>query len=43
MATQANNAYMSHNDPSTGQFQKGVAQIYQDVQHLATFEVKPYQ
>jgi hypothetical protein len=42
MATQANNAYMGHNDPASGQFQMGVSQISQNVQRLATFEVKTY-
>ncbi len=42
MATQANNAYMGHNDPASGQFQMGVSQISQNVQRLATFEVKLY-
>ncbi|GAC1349590.1 MAG: hypothetical protein NVS4B7_09330 [Ktedonobacteraceae bacterium] len=42
LVTQANNAYMGRNGPSIGQLQKGVSQLYQDVQRLATFEVKPY-
>jgi len=42
MVTQANNAYMGLTDPSTGQQQIGVTQIYRDVQLLATFDVKPY-
>ena len=42
MVTQANNAYMGFNNPSTGQQQIGVSQIYRDVQLLATFDVKPY-
>ncbi|MFL5690703.1 MAG: protein kinase domain-containing protein [Ktedonobacteraceae bacterium] len=42
MVTQANNAYMGRNDPSTGQQQIGVSQIYRDVQLMATFEIKPY-
>jgi eukaryotic-like serine/threonine-protein kinase len=43
MVAQANNAYMGRNDPSTGQQQIGVSQIYRDIQLLATFDVKPYQ
>jgi hypothetical protein len=42
MVIQANNAYMGRTDPSTGQQQIGVSQIYRDVQLLATFDVKPY-
>lgn len=42
MVTQANNAYMGRNDPSTGQQQIGVSQIYRDIQLMATFEIKPY-
>jgi hypothetical protein len=42
MVTQANNAYMGRNDPSTGQQQIGVSQIYRNVQLMATFEIKPY-
>jgi eukaryotic-like serine/threonine-protein kinase len=42
MAIQANNAYIGHNDPASGQFQMGVSQISQYVQRLATFEVKTY-
>ncbi len=41
MAVQANNAYMGHADPSGG-MQIGVAQIYLDIQKLASFTVKPY-
>jgi len=41
MAVQANNAYMGHTDPSGG-MQMGVTQIYQDIQKLASFTVKPY-
>lgn len=42
MVAQANNAYMGRTDSSTGQLQMGIAQIYQDVQRLAAFEVKVY-
>jgi eukaryotic-like serine/threonine-protein kinase len=42
MVTQANYAFMGRNDPSTGQLQSGVAQIYLNVQKMATFDVKPY-
>jgi len=38
--TQANNAYMGRKDPSTGQQQIGVSQIYRNVQLLATFDVR---
>ncbi len=41
VVTQANNAYLGRKDPSTGQ-QIGVSQIYQNVQLLATFDVKLY-
>jgi hypothetical protein len=42
MVTQANNAYMGLNNPSTGQLQSGISQVYLNVQRLATFAVKPY-
>ena len=42
MVTQANNAYMGRNDPSTGQQQIGISQIYRDIQLMATFDIKPY-
>jgi hypothetical protein len=42
MVTQANSIYMGLTNPSTGQQEIGVTQIYRDVQLLATFAVKPY-
>jgi hypothetical protein len=42
LVTQANNAYTGLNNPSTGQLQSGISQVYLNVQRLATFAVKPY-
>lgn len=42
MVTLSNSAFNGRNDPSTGQKQIGIIQIYRLVQLLATFEVKPY-
>ena len=42
MATQATNAFMGRNNPSTGKPEQGFSQIYVDIQHMANFEVKPY-
>jgi hypothetical protein len=42
MATQANYAYIGRNNPSTNELEAGVAQIYLDIQRLATFDIKPY-
>ncbi|HZS76170.1 MAG TPA: protein kinase [Ktedonobacteraceae bacterium] len=38
LVTQANNAFMGQSNPPT----LGISQMYQDIQRLATFEVKPY-
>jgi hypothetical protein len=42
MVTQATYAYQGTNDPATGQQQDGMSQLYQEVQKLAAFTVKPY-
>jgi eukaryotic-like serine/threonine-protein kinase len=42
MTTQANYAYVGTTNPATNQQEIGAAQIYTDVQHLATFDIKPY-
>lgn len=42
MISQANNALNGFNNPSTGKLQEGYAQIYLQIQKLATFDVKPY-
>jgi serine/threonine protein kinase len=42
MATQATNAFMGRNNPSTGKPEQGFSQIYVEIQHMAIFEVKPY-
>jgi hypothetical protein len=42
MVTQATYAYQGTSDPATDQQQDGMSQLYQEVQKLAAFTVKPY-
>ncbi len=39
---QARYAYAGHLDPLTGNMQGGIVYIYDSIQHLATFDVSPY-
>ena len=39
--TQANYAFIGQSDPSTLQVKEGVAQIYYNIQRLATFAIQP--
>jgi hypothetical protein len=42
MVTQAFYAYVGRLDPTTNQVQAGAVQVNYDIEHLATFEIKPY-
>jgi eukaryotic-like serine/threonine-protein kinase len=42
VVTQTHNAFMGRKDPATSQLQQGMAQVYLNVQQLATFSVKSY-
>jgi|GEM_PF-1196972 len=39
MFAQANNAFIGHTDPHTGQVKEGVSEIYYNIQRLATFDI----